>query len=227
MILLLSDNHFGQHGGRIITNSLQQSGFSIHCVEDQFVQPLGREVWQTTSLLALHMIAGTSGNPLPSDELCDEVFTYLQSGSPVLLLHGGSAAFWHKDWWRPNVGLRWVRNGDPDQSNPSWHPVQPYKLECSKTSHPLAKQLLPIDFPTDEIYVGLEQTSPIWTLMHTRTDEGTFPQAYLSVNEWGGQVAGYLPGHKPEVVSIPENLTNIRSLIEFLSAPQKDSPIIL
>lgn len=218
MLLFLSDSHFGQHGGRVIAEAFRNEGYDLHFVEDQLSAPLGAECWQKTSLLVLHLIAGTCGNPLPADALCDEVLAYLQAGRPVLLLHGSSAAFWHKDWWRPNVGLRWVRKEDPDGSVPSWHPVRPFRLERSKTPHPLVAKLEPIDFPTDEIYIELEQTGPVWTLMQVKTDEGTYPQAYLCQNQWGGQVAGYLPGHKPEVVALPANIANMRTLVEHLTA---------
>lgn len=216
MILFLCDNHYGQHGGRAIAETLQREQTELHLIEDDFSKPLGTEVWQKTSLLALHMIADTCGNALPCDALCEEVLAYLQTGRPVLLLHGSSAAFWHKNWWRSNIGLRWVRGGDPDGVAASWHPVRPFSLHRSKTRHPLAEKLLPADLPEDEIYIALEQMNPIWTLLEVKTDEGTYPQAYLSQTQWGGQVACYLPGHKPEVVLMPENMHNVRTLIAHL-----------
>lgn len=216
MILFLSDNHFGKRGGRVIADALKADNVSVHFVEDDFTRPLGEEIWAKTSLLALHMIADTCGNPLPCDALCDEVLAYLQAGKPLLLLHGSSAAFWHKDWWRPNVGLRWVRNNDPDGVAASWHPVRPFRVERSKTRHPLAARLEPVDLPTDEIYIELEQVSPIWTLLQVKTEEGTYPQAYLSQTQWGGAVACYLPGHNPDVVALPANMHNVRELIAHL-----------
>lgn len=216
MILFLCDNHFGTHGGRLIAESLKDSGTRVHLVEDDFDKPLGSKLWAQTDLLVLHLIAATSGNPLPCDALCEEVLAYLRCGKPVLLLHGASAAFWHKDWWRTNTGLRWVRKDDPDGSAASWHPVRPFRLKRSKTPHPLATRLVPIDFPSDEIYIELEQTRPIWTLMQVTTDEGTYPQACLSQTQWGGAVGCYLPGHAPLLVSLPQNTHNVREFVNWL-----------
>ena len=135
------------------------------------------------------------------------------------LLHGSSAAFWQCAWWRSIVGFRWVRKDDPDGFSPSSHPIRPYLVKVAKSRHPLCQQLQDVAQPSDEIYINLEQSCPTTTLMTTTIEEGTFPMAYETITPWGGKIVSYLPGHAPAAVRQLGNVTNCRSIIEYLITP--------
>ena len=219
MILFVADSHYGQHCGSEQSQGLLKRGYDIAFHEDDW-SALSESFVDRADLLVLNMIAHTCNVPAP-DETCEpHVREYVDSGKPLLLLHGASAAFWHWDWWRPIVGYRWVRGEDPDGGDASWHPKRPYKVDVAKCRHPLTQKLKALDLPTDEIYLNLEQTAPAWTLMTTTTDEGTFPMCYESRTPTGGRVIGFLPGHCPEVTSSPEMIETVSILIDdLLSGP--------
>ena len=152
------------------------------------------------------------------DQAAEAVRRYFETGKPVLLLHGGSAAFWPFDWFREAVGLRWVRGNDPDGVVASFHPKEPYRVEPAKCRHPLVSRLIPMDLPQDEIYTALEQTRPMWVLMNTTISSGTFPQCTESTSPWGGRVINFLPGHAATVTRDPALIANVRTLIDSLLA---------
>jgi hypothetical protein len=214
VILFASDNHYGAYPGRNLYEEIQAS-YDIEFREDDW------SCFETTlseryELIVLNMIAATCEVPQPSECAGRELRNYLLAGGSLLLLHGASAAFWHEAWWREIVGLRWVRPGDPDAVPKSSHPRRPYEVTVSRSRHPLCKKLKPVSLPTDEIYIHLEQTCPIYSLMETTTDEGTFVQAYESTTPWGGRILAYLPGHLPEVVRAPDMVHNVRVLLDDL-----------
>lgn len=214
-IIMACDDHFGTHAGRRIFENMEwplRAILSENCLEVL----RNNEEMKRTRLLVLHLIEGTCGNGLADEAAGDGVRQYMEEGRPLLLLHGASAAFWHWPWWRTVVGFRWVRNPDPDGVAPSTHPRRPYSVRPAKCRHPLVSKLLAMDLPEDEIYIGLEQVCPAWTLMETQTEEGTFPMAWMNRTPWGGQVAGFLPGHKPEVVVRKDLLANVRLLVDAL-----------
>jgi hypothetical protein len=215
LILFAADRHYDVHPGRVLNEKLA-ADFDIDFYEDDWTCFEGGELSGRYELLILNMIAGSCDVPAPSDEAAAQVRAYMEAGGNLLLLHGASAAFWQRDWWRRNVGYRWVRGNDPDGVESSSHPTQPYRIAPSKTRHPLAASLQAIDLPTDEIYTRLEQVCPAMVLMETTIDEGTFPQCYLSQTEWGGTVLGYVPGHRPDVVGNETMVSNCRTLIEYL-----------
>ncbi len=218
MILFAADNHYGQHCGRVLYEALTETaGIEFH--EDDwscFEQP---GLADRYDLLICNFIAGTCDVPPPSDTAAANIRAYLETAKPILLLHGASAALWPWDWWRPIVGHRWVRGSDPDGIPASTHPTRPYRLDVAKTRHPLAQRLIPVDLPADEIYINLEQTCPTLALMTTTTDEGTFPQSYVASTPWGGTIAAYIPGHRPDVVRHPLMVANVQTLIDFLREP--------
>jgi hypothetical protein len=212
MILFAADNHYGQHSGRAVYEGIRDR-YEIDFHEDDwscFERPLVDRV----DLLVLNMIAGTCDVPPPADACEEHVRAYVDAGKPMLLLHGGSAAFWPWDWWRALVGFRWVRGNDPDGFESSTHPVRPYDVRVCKARHPLCAKLQDMSLPEDEIYTCLEQTCPTWTLMETTTDEGTFPMCYEAATPAGGRVLGFLPGHHPEVCGRPELLANVSTIME-------------
>lgn len=217
MIAFFADNHFGARPGFQIAQKLSlQDEVVFH--EDDLSELGNLTQSKDCRLLILNWISNTGDNPHPGVEVEDPLKAYLAAGRPLLLLHGASAAFadWH--WWREMVGLRWVRPNDPDEFPASTHPVRPYSIKVSKTRHPLAQKLKAFDLPTDEIYINLEQTCPISILMETHTDEGTFPQAYVTTSPWGGQIGCFIPGHKATSFESRELMHNIEAFITHLTS---------
>ena len=53
-------------------------------------------------------------------------------------------------------------------------------------------------------------------MLETKIEEGTFPMAFISRNDWGGNVAGFLPGHKADAFENRSLVDNIGAIIEFL-----------
>lgn len=215
MILFAADNHYGMHPGRVLHEQIADR-YQIEFHEDDWSCLEQPDLAERYELLMLNMIADTCGVAPPPRSASGPVRAYLESGKPVLLLHGASAAFWQWDWWRPLVGFRWVRGEDPDGVATSTHPTREYALQRAKVRHPLAAALREIELPADEIYIDLEQTCPTLTLLETQTDEGTFPQCYETRTPWGGRLMGYLPGHAPEVVRHPDMVANCCTLIDNL-----------
>mgnify|MGYP003927091823 CR=1 FL=1 len=216
MILFVADSHYGKNPGSKIHECLQ-STYEIRFAEDDW-SVFTDENLAHAELLILNMIGDTCGIPHPNTRAEKAVKAYVESGKPLLLLHGSSSAFWQWDWWRKIVGFRWVRGNDPDGQIPSTHPTRPYKVTVSKTNHPLAKQLKDLDLPADEIYINLEQTCPAFTLMETHTDEGTFPQCHESIAPSGSKILTFIPGHDTCVTQHPEVITTIKTLIDYLRA---------
>jgi len=216
MIYFLADDHYQARPGEALYEILKDR-YPISFYKSN---PSGitTPAFASCDLLILNMIAGTDGPELPGEEVEKALLAHVQAARPLLLLHGASAAFWHWEWWRKMVGFRWVRNNDPDGTAPSVHPTRPYKVEVAKCRHPLAQKLQPMSFPSDEIYIQLEQTSPTVTLLETTTEEGTFPQCWETINPWGGHVIGFLPGHRSEVVTHPDAVRNVFVLIDYLRA---------
>jgi len=213
-ILFAADNHYDTHGGRALYEALA-GDYDIEFHEDEWScldEPLAGRV----DLLMLAMISGACDIPAPSAAGEENVRGYLEAGGALFLIHSGSAAFWLSDWWRPNVGYRWVRGEDPDGFPNSSHPVQAYDVVVAKTRHPLARALQPVRIPEDELYTQLEQTCPAVTLLETTTAEGTYPMCYASQTEWGDRVVGYLPGHAADVVKLPGNVANCRVIMDYL-----------
>jgi type 1 glutamine amidotransferase len=215
MILFVADGHYGARPGFHLHEQLKNS-VSMEFHEDDFSALEQEDLFGKYDLIILNVIADTCGNPLPSDKAEGCVKAYLQSGGNMLLCHGSSAAFWHWDWWRSMVGFRWVRANDPDGARPSTHPVRPYQIKKTNHQHPLMKDLSDLSFPTDEIYINLQKVCEVETLMETETDEGTFPQVYLSQTPWGGELLTTLPGHASEVTTMPEYSKNIKAMIHYL-----------
>jgi hypothetical protein len=214
MILFAADNHYGAHPGRVLFEQLD-SDYPIEFYEDDWAC-FEQDLVARYDLMMLNMIADTCDVPPPAPAAEARVKAYVEAGKPILLLHGASAAFWSWDWWRPLVGYRWVRPLDPDGLASSHHPKRPYMACVSKTRHPLCQQLQDVEMPLDEIYINLEQTAPVITLMQTTTDEGTFPMCYETLTSFGGRMLAYIPGHRPEVVAQAGNMSNCRVLIDAL-----------
>lgn len=215
MILFVADRHYNQHSGKALYDVIG-SDYEMQFYEDDWSCFADDALAAKYELMILNLIGGTCDVPAPSEEHAENVLGYLKTGKPLLLLHGASAAFWPYDWWRQIVGFRWVRPRDPDGFESSYHPKEPYTIRVSKTRHPLRNVLQDIDFPKDEIYLSLEQTCPTVTLMETQVEQGTFPMCYETITPWDGVIVGYLPGHFPEVVQLPENVSNCRVLIDYL-----------
>ncbi len=216
MILFAADNHYGVHPGRRQYEALAGRIPGLRFFEDDWRCFSAFDLKRECELIILNLIADTCGVPAPDDAAADALKAYCETGKPLLLLHGGSAAFWPFDWFRRNVGLRWVRPDDPDGVPASCHPKEPFFVRRAKCRHPLAARLVEMDLPADEIYTGLEQTAPLWILLETVIGGETFPQCTESRTEWGGKVVNFLPGHRPEVVAHPGMTANLAVLIEYL-----------
>jgi len=215
MIAFFADNHYDARPGHHLNEKLNLQQTVIFAEDDmtQLPELLEREDCQ---LLMLNWIGATCGLPHPGPEIERAVKAYLESGRPIMLLHGASAAFWEWSWWRDLVGLRWVRGEDPDGFAASTHPVRPYSVTVAKTRNPLAAKLKPFSLPTDEIYTNLEQTAPVSVLLETKIEEGTFPQAYTCQSPYGGKIACFIPGHASHAFESPELVHNAHVLIDYL-----------
>ena len=218
MILFAADDHYQSFPGRNIHSEIAADYPDMRFFENDWECFTRFDLAVECRLLILHMIAGTCNLPLPGQEAAEAVRRYFETGKPVLLLHGGSAAFWPFDWFREAAGLRWVRGNDPDGVVASFHPKEPYRVEPAKCRHPLVSRLIPMDLPQDEIYTALEQTRPMWVLMNTTISSGTFPQCTESTSPWGGRVINFLPGHAATVTRDPALIANVRTLIDSLLA---------
>lgn len=222
MHYFFADDHYGVHPGRHIFELLPEEIRRQTVFQENQWDMLESGVWESgCDLLVLHMIAGTCGQPLPGDGAEKAVRSYCERGGRLLLLHGSSAAFWHWDWWRSFIGLRWVRPNDPDGIPASTHPTVPCTVEVSKVRHPLAARLKPFSLPEDEVYIDLEQMNPVTTLMETTIQGKTYPQAYLCDTPWGGRIASLIPGHKPECTTNPDLIADVTALIDWLTDKQQ------
>ncbi|KAF0095899.1 MAG: hypothetical protein E1N59_675 [Puniceicoccaceae bacterium 5H] len=216
-LLFLSDHHYETFGGRILADKLGQR-FDLTYWEDDYGPRLNEVDLNVFDLLVTCAIGDTPGAPHAPPEAEAPVRGWLAKGVPVMLIHGGSATFWQWDWWRELVALRWVRGNDPDGVAPSTHPIVPFQLERTKARHPLVDQLEPLALPQDELYIQLEETRPLQRLLETSYEGKSYPMAYVSVNQWGGPVLGYLPGHDPAVVALEQNMANVERMLAFLGA---------
>ena len=215
MILFVADDHGGARCGAALHEGLRDH-YDIAFFENDWTCFDAPGLLEACDFLMLSLIATMGGVAPPGAKAEGNVRSFVERGGKMLLVHGGSAAFWHWDWWRPIVGFRWVRDNDPDGFEASHHPNRPYRVTVAKSRHPLCSKLRDMDLPEDEIYMRLEQTCPAVVLMETTTDEGAFPQCYETMTPWGGTVLGFLPGHRREVIQHEAMLGNCRVLMDYL-----------
>ncbi len=217
MICFFADNHYSVSPGKVIYEHLPaELREKIIFTEDDWSLLESGKWLDDCELLVLNMIGDTCNIPHPGPGAEKAVREWCERGGNILLLHGSSAAFWQWRWWRNLVDFRWVRPGDPDGVEPSFHPVHPYQVRVCKVRHGLQDKLYPLDLPSDEIYTNLEQMNPSVILMETSIAEGVFPQCTETVTRWGGKMVSFLPGHDPSVTSKPELIRNITVLMEYL-----------
>lgn len=218
MILFVADDHYKTSPGRNTYEMIAADYPQMKFFENDWSCFTAFDLAKECDLLILNMIADTCGLPIPEEAAAQAVKRYCEAGKNLLLLHGASSAFWPWDWYRDLVGFRWVRGNDPDGFPASFHPHEPYKVVRAKCRNPLVEKLIEMDLPQDEIYTGLEQTRPMWTLMTTTISSGTFPQCTESATPWGGRVINFLPGHIPAVTRYPDFVANVKLLIDDLLA---------
>ncbi len=220
MILFAADDHFGMHPGKNIFEGLRRRNEITFVENDPGV--FGRVALDPAhDLLILHQIGKTCDQEFPDEKGMENIRRYCENGGNLLLLHGSSAAFWHCDWWRELVGFRWVRPGDPDGVVPSTHPHAPCTLRREKIRHPLAEKLpAALELPEDEIYIELEQTAPLLLFMTADVNFRTYPQCVETRTASGGRILSFIPGHRPEITTMPGLRGIVDVLIDDLAAPQ-------
>ena len=219
MIYFFADDHYNVHPGKVIFEHLPDDRKSgIRFFENDWTVLESASWLNDCELLILNLIGTTCNLPHPGPGAEKAVRQWCEKGGNILMLHGSSAAFWQWEWWRTIVGFRWVRGNDPDGFPASFHPHEPYKVVRAKCRNPLVEKLIEMDLPQDEIYTGLEQTRPMWTLMTTTISSGTFPQCTESSTPWGGRVINFLPGHLPAVTRHVDFVANVKLLIDDLLA---------
>ncbi len=215
MIYFFADNHFEARPGYHLYEKLK-GDFNIKFFEDD-ISPLSIPGFlKNCDLFMINLICGTGKIQETGPEDGAEIKKYCMAGKPLFLIHAGSAAFSNWDWWRKLTGLRWVREKDLEGLPPSVHPVKDFTVTRVASSHPLAVKLKGFGLKNDEIYTKLAQTAPADVLLETKIEEGTFPMAFISRNDWGGNVAGFLPGHKADAFENRSLVDNIGAIIEFL-----------
>ena len=212
MILFLADNHYSKHPGKHIYRKIRDR-YDITFAEDD-LSPLNEDL-TVFDLIALHLIPGTP-NSDPLDSVMEgHLKAYVDSGRPLLILHGSSALLPGVDWWRELVGLRWVRGGDPGGGERSTHPGDPFEVVRTKNMHPLSEAL--VDFRADdELYINLEHTSPVLSLMEASWGGRSWTQCYVKRSPAGGKVGAFIPGHRQDIVASDGVISNISSMIEWL-----------
>ena len=220
MIYFFADDHYGTHAGRCLYGQLpvKLRGRVVFTENDWDLLESGRWV-DDCELLILHCIAGTCGQPLPGDGAETAVKAYLARGGNVLLLHGSSAAFWHWPCWRRIVGLRWVRENDPDGATPSTHPHSPCQVVPVSSEHPLSKVLKPFELEDDEVYINLQEEGTVTVLMTTQVAGKTYPQCFETQTASGSKIVSFLPGHLEANVRNPTLVANVAMLVGDLVGP--------
>ena len=220
MIYFFADDHYGTHAGRCLYGQLptELRDRTVFTENEWDLLESGRWV-DDCELLILHCIAGTCGQPLPSGGAETAIKSYLAHGGNVLLLHGSSAAFWHWAWWRRIVGLRWVRPNDPDGVMPSSHPHSPCQVVSVPSGHPLSKSLKSFDLEDDEVYIDLQEVSPVTVLMTTQIAGKTYPQCFETVTADGSRIVSFLPGHQETNVRNPTLSADVALLVKDLAEP--------
>lgn len=217
MIYFFADDHFQTHCGKILYENLPENVKNkIIFAENDFTIAESGTWVRDCELLILNLIGTTCNNPHAGEGMKKALLAYMEKGGNILLLHGGSSAFWQWDFWRKSVGFRWVRPGDPDGITPSTHPVKDYTVSVCKTRHPLTENLSEFTLEEDEIYIELEQVSPCMIFMETKISEGTFPQVFETTSCQGGKIVSFLPGHRKEAVENPSLISNIVQIIRYL-----------
>ncbi|MBR7145391.1 MAG: ThuA domain-containing protein [Lentisphaeria bacterium] len=216
-VYFFADDHFGNHPGKNIFKHLPpELRERITFVENDFSLLESGKWLEDCELLILNIIGDTCNLPHAGKNAEKALKQWCEQGGNALLLHGSSAAFWQWDWWRQIVGLRWVRPNDPDNVAKSTHPKKPFSLRLCKSRHPLSSKLVPFELDTDEIYIELEQVSPIMTLMDTFIEEGVYPQCFETVTPWNGKFVSFLPGHFTHATGNEQLIANIAEIIKYL-----------
>ena len=221
MLYFFADDHYETHAGRAIFGQLPAELRARAVFTENEWTPLEAGRWaDDCELLILHFIAGTCGQPMPGGGSEAALRHYLMRGGNLLLLHGSSAAFWHWEWWRRLVGLRWVRPNDPDGAEPSTHPHAPCRVVPVRSASPLSALLKPFELVEDEVYINLREESPVTVLMTTQVVGQTYPQCFETRLESGSRLMSFLPGHRPENTCNPMLAANVATLVRDLLLPK-------
>lgn len=219
MIYFFADNHYQAFPGENIYNAFEPNlkrKTKFYSDQDAINMLESGEWLQDCELLILHLIGETCDLPHAGRGAEQAIRQWYDRGGNILLLHGSSAAFWQWEWFRKISGMRWVRPGDPDGVKPSTHPVRACRVLPCKTRHELITVLMPMDLPTDEIYIDLEQVSPLTALMGVNIEEGYHLQCFEAYSKAGGKILSFLPGHCADAIKSPGFMHNIHILTDYL-----------
>lgn len=199
-IVFFADRHYGSYVGRVQADILDGFADVIYIEEDYaaLAEALHRN---PGSILAVNAIAATPGHPELTPEAEAAVKSHLEKGNDLWVLHGGSAAFWPWKWWRDAMKVRWVRDNDPDGTEPSWHPVEPYSVDVTPIGAARVPGLESWNVPKDELYVGLAQQEGVEVWCSASFEGRDWPQVYCHLSPWNGRVFGWIPGHDPDVMA--------------------------
>lgn len=122
MIFFAADGHYGARPGWNVYECLKNSFPDMVFTENDWKPFTALNLSRDCDLVILSLIAGTNDVPPPGDAEAAALKAYCETGKPLLLHHGGSAAMWQYPWFREMVGFRWVRPNDPDNVEKSVHP---------------------------------------------------------------------------------------------------------
>ena len=142
MIIFVADDHYESFPGRNTYEEIAADYPDMKFIENDWSIFTSVDLAGDCDLLILNMIADTCNLPVPDEAAAEAVKKYCEAGKNLLLLHGGSSAFWPYAWFRELVGIRWVRGNDPDGFVASFHPHEPYKVVRAKCRHRLVCSII-------------------------------------------------------------------------------------
>lgn len=216
MRLFIADNHYDIHPGAVIQREWKkQFGIESRFYEDDLESFLEIDP-ADVDLLILNHIGDTCGVDHAGSEAEQWMKQYLESGKPVFLQHGSSAAFWKWDWWRTLVGFRWVRPNDPDGVEKSTHPHVEVFLRKTKARHPLTATIREFKMPEDELYIDLEYVCPAQVLVEADYEGKSYPMLFETKGPKGNKMVTYLPGHRETTLTHPDFLHNCVEILKYL-----------
>ena len=106
MIIFVADDHYESFPGRNTYEEIAADYPDMKFIENDWSIFTSVDLAGDCDLLILNMIADTCNLPVPDEAAAEAVKKYCEAGKNLLLLHGGSSAFWPYAWFRELVGIR-------------------------------------------------------------------------------------------------------------------------